>query len=100
MRSICSLLGAGSEVPPTHILMANGLSVRARISPAISLICSAERLLAPKHPKPPALETAATSSTEDRPLPNGPCRIGYAMPSRLLMTVSHHMLFHQCSHTT
>src|SRR5438105_14500050 len=100
MRSICSLLRGDSEFPSTHRLMANGLSVRSRICPAVSLICSAERLLAPKQPKPPALETAATSSTEDRPLPNGPCRIGYAMPSRLLMTVSHHMLFHQCNHTT
>jgi hypothetical protein len=73
--SICSLLSAGSAPAQTHRFIAKGLLVRALISPAVLVISSA-LLLAPKQPRPAALETAATSSTDDRPLPNGPCKIG------------------------
>src|SRR5215213_940177 len=84
------LSAPGSSVD-THRFMANGASVRLRISPTASIMRAGGMPCAPKEPSPPALDTAATRRGDESPPPNGPCTIGYCMPRRRETLVSCHI---------
>jgi hypothetical protein len=86
----CASVSRGSSLSPSgiHRLSAKLRCVRARIFAATSRMPAPSRWCTPKLPSPPLSLTAATRSTDDRPLPNGPWMMGASRCRRRVMSLS------------